>query len=803
MPELVGGRQPSRTRLLSLLVFGTTLVVYLATLPPSVLPGDSGELIAASYTLSIAHPPGHPLYVMLGKIFASVFAFGSVGYRYNLFSAVAASAASALVFLIMARVGVGSLLALAATLGLATLQSYWFQATTADVYALNALFTALLVYVSLLGTRYGERTLLILGLIGGLALSHHLSLVYPLMGSVVIFLLATKSIPRPGTWIVSGFLLALGLTTWLYIPIRAHLGPPLTWGDTDKVSGFLSHVTAQGYRWRLRTFEPGQRVLDFLTYFKVLAAACGVPLISLACLGLVWGLRKMRALVGLPLMIGFYGIHYAMYNIPDIESHLFPATLGVAVLAGLGLQGIYNLPRLPRAVRIAVGCFAFLIVVLNVGIIEPRKDQWFAHDYAEAIEASAEEACGKDCIVITSGDMASFPLFYAVLTEPGSVQVYDMKISSPRTIGARERPKTVEQCAAQAAEKFGAAGVAMLGAAPSYVMGQPTRMCGMVYVIDGTPPVCKSPLAYSVRGVGEDLRDYSSRLLAGTYYLQAARWFVQERDVVKAREYADRAVRAAYDDVGIHIYASRLYLDVGEVDQALKLARLAVKVDPDFFGAHDMLANIVSLKGKNDEAIAEYRKALKGNPHPAPVYSNLGNAYVTKGDWPNAVENLRKAIELDSTLVNAYVSMGRASEAQGKLEEALEFFEHARRHAPASEPASHAEASLLLRMEKSDRARSVIEEALGSQPRSALLLSDLGLVNLREGSLDSAITYLEKALATDPSMLTARGNLAVAYEGKGLKTEAIEQYEIYLKTAPPGKPRDRASEALHRLQASP
>ena len=50
----------------SLTAGGIALAVYLATVAPSVPPGDSGNLIVAAATLGIAHPPGYPLFAMLG-----------------------------------------------------------------------------------------------------------------------------------------------------------------------------------------------------------------------------------------------------------------------------------------------------------------------------------------------------------------------------------------------------------------------------------------------------------------------------------------------------------------------------------------------------------------------------------------------------------------------------------------------------------------------------------------------------------------------------------------------------------------
>jgi hypothetical protein len=47
----------------------TVFWVYVQTLAPTVSFFDSGELIAAAYTLGVAHPPGYPLYVSLGGYF--------------------------------------------------------------------------------------------------------------------------------------------------------------------------------------------------------------------------------------------------------------------------------------------------------------------------------------------------------------------------------------------------------------------------------------------------------------------------------------------------------------------------------------------------------------------------------------------------------------------------------------------------------------------------------------------------------------------------------------------------------------
>ena len=223
------------------------------------------------------------------------------------------------------------------------------------------------------------------------------------------------------------------------------------------------------------------------------------------------------------------------------------------------------------------------------------------------------------------------------------------------------------------------------------------------------------------------------------------------------------------------------------------------RVDPDFFGAHNLLGGMMARANMVNQAIREYREALAGNPSPAGVYSNLGNAYMSTGDYSSAIDNFRRAIGLDSTLVNAYIGMGLTYEAMGDADTAISLFRRARSVDPSAQPAYHAEVAALLGKDQHETATGLAREGLSRWPDSALLLSDLGLAFLRSGILDSAVVYLEAAVQHDPQMLSARGNLAVALERKGLEGRAIEQYRIYLEIAPPGGSRDLAVRALERL----
>ncbi|HVF98327.1 MAG TPA: DUF2723 domain-containing protein, partial [Chloroflexia bacterium] len=79
------------------------LAVYLSTTSPTVNFIDSGELITAAYEPGIAHPPGYPLYVLLGYV-ASHLLPGEVAWRVNAFSAFWGAMAVTVLFLLLLEV---------------------------------------------------------------------------------------------------------------------------------------------------------------------------------------------------------------------------------------------------------------------------------------------------------------------------------------------------------------------------------------------------------------------------------------------------------------------------------------------------------------------------------------------------------------------------------------------------------------------------------------------------------------------------------------------------------------------------
>ena len=150
-------------------VFTIALVVYWTTMEPTASYWDCGEFIAVSYKLEVPHPPGAPLYLLIGRLF-SFLSFGDetkVAYWIN-FSSVLAGAFTSL-FLFWSTVLFGRKLmkirvpgeltpdrtwvlmgaGLVAALTFTFCDSAWFSNVEAEVYAMSSFFTAFVVWAML------------------------------------------------------------------------------------------------------------------------------------------------------------------------------------------------------------------------------------------------------------------------------------------------------------------------------------------------------------------------------------------------------------------------------------------------------------------------------------------------------------------------------------------------------------------------------------------------------------------------------------------------------------------------------
>ncbi len=195
-------------RILAGTVFFFSFIIYFTTMAPTVSFWDCGEFIATSYSLGVPHPPGSPLFLIIGRLFSMLPLSSDIAFRVNLISPIISALANMLLYLIIVKVVVhwrksvsninDAIIAfggaLVGALAFAFTDSHWFNAVEAEVYAMSTFFTAIVVWLILHWSEQAEekgneRYILIIAYMVGLAIGVHLLnlLALPFIALVIYF----------------------------------------------------------------------------------------------------------------------------------------------------------------------------------------------------------------------------------------------------------------------------------------------------------------------------------------------------------------------------------------------------------------------------------------------------------------------------------------------------------------------------------------------------------------------------------------------------------------------------------------
>jgi hypothetical protein len=232
---------------------GVLLIVYTLTLAPSVTLWDSGEFLAAMHSLGIPHPPGTPLYVLIGKVWSMVL--GPVlGFArsVNMLSAVAMACAAGLLANLILRWTRDAAWAFAAAVTAGAMSSVWMSANETEVYAIALLVSVLILWCADRAAITGDSRWLLLGAyIAGLGWALHLTalLSAPAALYLVLSRLTTRqALRRPPLLAMSALLFCLGASVVLFMIVRGQHDPFLNEGNASTWSALSDVLMRREYR---------------------------------------------------------------------------------------------------------------------------------------------------------------------------------------------------------------------------------------------------------------------------------------------------------------------------------------------------------------------------------------------------------------------------------------------------------------------------------------------------------------------------------------------------------------------------
>jgi hypothetical protein len=260
-------------------------LVYILTAEASGSFWDTGEFIASAYKLQLPHPPGAPVFTLLGRFFIILFGGGNPAFAVNVMSAVASGFTILFLFwtithfarkmmtgnldepngeqtlTIMASGIVG---ALAYTFS----DSFWFSAVEGEVYALSSFFTALVFWAMLKWERAddlagadraarnrADRWIIFIFFMMGLSIGVHLLNLLTIPALVMIYYFKRYNYTRKGA--IWAFLIGIAITGIVQVPV-------IQW--TVKLAGRFDVWFVNGFG---LSFFSG-----FIFFFLLVAALC-------------------------------------------------------------------------------------------------------------------------------------------------------------------------------------------------------------------------------------------------------------------------------------------------------------------------------------------------------------------------------------------------------------------------------------------------------------------------------------------------------------------------------------------------
>jgi hypothetical protein len=393
---------------------------------------------------------------LLGRAFSWI-PYGDVASRANLMSAFFASATVATIFLAARTLALSSIprvrrptkqtkesgvaaspqqereeldcsgkgASLVATIGafsFAFSPTFWSQSTIAEVYTLGAfLAAAMLCLVTRMASRVAAsdtRSIFALGLAAGLGMANHLTIVLWLAATALWLLLLNPDWmrqPKSVARLAAGFM--LGLSLYLFLPLRAAAHPAANWGNPSGLTSFLWVVTAGPYRhlaFKLPYRDVLRRIPTMVAFLRQQFGWGGIAL----GLGGVWVVSEVNRRFLAFSVAAFLGtaISAISYNSVDSFVYLIPAylvfSLWITIGAGSVLQSARAWSRghhwsLPAAAMLLVILVPVSSLFLNYSTVDASDDRE-AYDFA----ASAFSRAAGDAILLVEGDEQTFALWY-------------------------------------------------------------------------------------------------------------------------------------------------------------------------------------------------------------------------------------------------------------------------------------------------------------------------------------------------------------------------------------------------------
>ncbi len=805
---------------LALTTFGASFAAFATTAARSLYWGDSAEFVAVAATLGVAHPPGYPLYTLLGAL-AVRLPFGTPFLRMSLLSALFASGAVAAAALIV-WVGTGPsesrperpLLpriagALLAGFALAFGPTFWSQAVVPEVYSLSAFLVLSAIFLFTVWFRNhasrgveafagslalprclaGEGPIVLLGLTLGLALAHHLTAAF-LLPPLALGLLRRR--PSVRSSLAGVGLILVGLSFYAYLPLRAAHDPAILWAPVGTWPELLDHITGAQYAPRLFT-APLAEVVHKMTVF-----ASGVPrevtwtVLLLAAPGFVVLFRRTRVIA---LVLAGWSLlvltHAAVCKIPDIGSYYIPLYAVLAVAGGFGLSVVASGKWWRRAAPVA----GWLAVAATVAVVVPHaRGNWSQNDlrlrndgrlYVERMLSSV----APGGIVVTMTNRVLFPLWYERHVERtrDDFAVVCVREHAPHL--ERWYPDVRFPTEGELCSSFEGPPAALEARARDSVpVGNYLPLFVSMNV--GERPVYADPglgrrlfLDRAIpRGILVEIGESRAGSLREDARLEHDNFWESVLDELAADTTLDGRTAEVYaKTLAEH---GMLMIERGDIDSAIDALERACTLAPGVPLCHNSLGVAYDGAGRREDGVAQFEAALALAPGLAAPHHNIGRSAERSGDTERARREFEAAVELDPHNPSYRIELGAHLERAAEFESAEAMFQSAANLSDGDWGASLAYGGFLSRRKRYPEAVAAYQRAEELRPGSTGVLRGLGRCYWALDDREQALEVMRRLAELQPHNPAAKYELAMMLNRSGRGREAAALLDDVIRILP-------------------
>lgn len=214
-----------------------------------------------------------------------------------------------------------------------------------------------------------------------------------------------------------------------------------------------------------------------------------------------------------------------------------------------------------------------------------------------------------------------------------------------------------------------------------------------------------------------------------------------------------KAIALKPDSAGAHSSLAVFCFNRGRYEEAVQHFRSATELTPDLAVAHANLGGALHMLGRYDEAMASYRKSLALAPT-ANGWSNLGTLQFSLGRYDEARRSYERATALAPSDVLMWANLGDACRAipdaacaRRAWEKTIANAHDVLSHRPGDAVTRAILASSLAKNGQTAEAQTEIGRALEADPTDAVVLYQAAIVSALRGSPESAVSWLERAVA--------------------------------------------------------